>query len=549
MTAADARPRPRGGYIDPDNFVWVVVGDARRVRPQLERLGLPIEVMTLAGAPPAVPAQRRHGRPGFASRRDPAPLDGEGSASAAGSRGPSCGPAAARPCRRGGGGRPGRRGSRASRPPRRRSGCASRPAARSRSVAPSGRPQIARIWFSNCEVSAPSIVQWPLLWTRGAISLNIGLAADREEFQRQHADMAERVGDAPGERLAPRRSRRRAPAPAGTSERTRMPPSWRLRGASQIDDLAVRAAAEQDREFGVEGDEAFEDRGRAAHRRPRPRRPRPARRSGPGPCRHSRSAGSSGSPARRSAASAASSPARSSTGAKGAGRPPRRCDEASSRSSRSCAISSAATRRVERRPAGERGQRRGRDILELVGDDVDLLGEARQRRLVVERAPGEARGDLGRRRRLVGRVDVAAIAELRRGQRQHPARAGRRRRCRWWSRAGRSFGRFGDAVGLLPAARPRAAPASASSDVARIAAASRPALAAPALPIASVPTGTPAGIWTIESRLSRPASALVSTGTPSTGSRVIEAAMPGRCAAPPAPAMITLSPRPAAPLA
>ncbi len=37
--------------INPNNFVWVVVGDAARVRPQLERLGLPIEVMTLQGAP------------------------------------------------------------------------------------------------------------------------------------------------------------------------------------------------------------------------------------------------------------------------------------------------------------------------------------------------------------------------------------------------------------------------------------------------------------------------------------------------------------------
>jgi zinc protease len=32
-------------YINPNNFVWVVVGDAARVRPQLEQLGLPIEVI------------------------------------------------------------------------------------------------------------------------------------------------------------------------------------------------------------------------------------------------------------------------------------------------------------------------------------------------------------------------------------------------------------------------------------------------------------------------------------------------------------------------
>ena len=36
------------------------------------------------------------------------------------------------------------------------------------------------------------------------------------------------------------------------------------------------------------------------------------------------------------------------------------------------------------------------------------------------------------------------------------------------------------------------------------------------------------------------------TGTPITGSGVTEASMPGRWAAPPAPAMITLSPRPSA---
>ena len=38
-------------------------------------------------------------------------------------------------------------------------------------VSPSGRPRIARRWFSNCEVTAPSMVQCPELCTRGAISL------------------------------------------------------------------------------------------------------------------------------------------------------------------------------------------------------------------------------------------------------------------------------------------------------------------------------------------------------------------------------------------
>ena len=84
--------------------------------------------------------------------------------------------------------------------------------------------------------------------------------------------------------------------------------------------------------------------------------------------------------------------------------------------------------------------------------------------------------------------------------------------------------------------------ASASSDSASTAAASSAALTAPASPIASVPTGTPAGICTIDSRLSWPDSALVGTGTPNTGSVVKAAVMPGRCAAPPAPATITLKP-------
>jgi zinc protease len=39
-------------YINPNNFVWVVVGDASRVRSQLDALGLPVEVMTLPGAAP-----------------------------------------------------------------------------------------------------------------------------------------------------------------------------------------------------------------------------------------------------------------------------------------------------------------------------------------------------------------------------------------------------------------------------------------------------------------------------------------------------------------
>ena len=65
---------------------------------------------------------------------------------------------------------------------------------------------------------------------------------------------------------------------------------------------------------------------------------------------------------------------------------------------------------------------------------------------------------------------------------------------------------------------------------------------APGLPIASVPTGMPAGICTVESSESRPLSEALSIGTPSTGSSVCAATTPARWAAPPAAAIITSSP-------
>ena len=67
--------------------------------------------------------------------------------------------------------------------------------------------------------------------------------------------------------------------------------------------------------------------------------------------------------------------------------------------------------------------------------------------------------------------------------------------------------------------------------------------------MASVPTGTPLGICTIDSSESSPFSAFDITGTPRTGNTVFAATMPGRWAAPPAPAMITSMPRASAPVA
>ena len=49
----------------------------------------------------------------------------------------------------------------------------------------------------------------------------------------------------------------------------------------------------------------------------------------------------------------------------------------------------------------------------------------------------------------------------------------------------------------------------------------------------------PVGIWTVDNSESIPFNAALCIGTPITGSTVCAATTPARCAAPPAPAMIT----------
>ena len=76
-----------------------------------------------------------------------------------------------------------------------------------------------------------------------------------------------------------------------------------------------------------------------------------------------------------------------------------------------------------------------------------------------------------------------------------------------------------------------------------MAAAKSAAFFAPDAPMENVATGIPPGICTMESNESIPFSAPAGTGTPSTGTAVCAASMPGKCAAPPAPAMIARNPR------
>src|SRR6185437_6666844 len=83
--------------------------------------------------------------------------------------------------------------------------------------------------------------------------------------------------------------------------------------------------------------------------------------------------------------------------------------------------------------------------------------------------------------------------------------------------------------------------ASTVSESAAICAAKRPAFSAPLT--ATVATGIPGGICTVESSESNPLSAPLAIGTPITGRVVCAATAPAKWAAPPAPQMNALTPR------
>ena len=52
MTPSSVDKAARGA-IDPKRLTWVVVGDAKVVKPQLDTLGLPVEVVASTPAPAA----------------------------------------------------------------------------------------------------------------------------------------------------------------------------------------------------------------------------------------------------------------------------------------------------------------------------------------------------------------------------------------------------------------------------------------------------------------------------------------------------------------
>ena len=173
-------------------------------------------------------------------------------AAAAASHGPSCGPAAPRPCHRG------------ARDPRRRDqpGQAARPsgptrfritASWCRPGSASGRPATARTCCSNWPSRQASIVQWPELCGRGAISLassrpsgsrNISSATtpDQVRAPRPAAAHGARAASATAAGTGPARRRGRGCGARGGSRPRRRP--RRAIGAARGDgrDLAPRRA-------------------------------------------------------------------------------------------------------------------------------------------------------------------------------------------------------------------------------------------------------------------------------------------------------------------
>ena len=159
-----------------------------------------------------------------------------------------------------------------------------------------------------------------------------------------------------------------------------------------------------------------------------------------------------------------------------------------------------------RNARGEKRRGLRRHVLEFIGDDVDVGGEAVERFGVGVIGAGDAMHDVESGRVGSGREDVALEAEPRRGQRQHAAELAAA------ENADRGLGlehRRALALTRRPsalrrrlrsgaAARLRAGCRAPDRSSARTLAASSAALIAPAWPIASVPTGTPGGICTME---------------------------------------------------
>ena len=155
------------------------------------------------------------------------------------SRGPSCGVRRRAACRTGGGGRSGRRGRRRARraaPSRARAGAeqVDHRGRRERHRSSRGRARRSPGCAARTATSAaPSIVQWPLLWTRGASSLTTRRPSRRRNSSRSACRQAHRHRQPPADVGGPLGDRRRRPGPAPPT-RPGCPSSWTFRATGKV---------------------------------------------------------------------------------------------------------------------------------------------------------------------------------------------------------------------------------------------------------------------------------------------------------------------------
>ena len=246
-------------------------------------------------------------------------------------------------------------------------------------VAPSGKPRIARRWFSNWLVSAPSIVQCPELCTRGAISLAssppsaLRTARSRARRRNPSAPAIARAYASAGAWSS------RGESGAGAYDTRRIPSRWMVLDERIAAQLAVAAARRQHRQLAVEAARTPPGSSGTPPSAPRPplERPRAAQHrlplavvAEPARLQHRREADRVDGDRQLGEVS---------TAANGGSRHARAASKSVFSASRSCATSSAAGggRTGTRR---ERPRRVDRHVLELVGHDVDAGGEAARAR-------------------------------------------------------------------------------------------------------------------------------------------------------------------------
>ena len=103
----------------------------------------------------------------------------------------------------------------------------------SAAVDPRPSPQMARMCCSNCEVTAPSIVQWPELWTRGASSLTTSEPSgsrNNSAVRVPHRSIA----SARAHPIAAARDATLAATGAGATDSNRIPASCRFREIGKV---------------------------------------------------------------------------------------------------------------------------------------------------------------------------------------------------------------------------------------------------------------------------------------------------------------------------